>query len=69
MSEQVKPKKKIDFNPIEGQFDLTTDNNFSYESVPDNKKLQIPSNNQMILHGEFDLDGELQVEGSFIIED
>lgn len=69
MAKPIKPKQKVTFNPIEGQFDLITGNNFSYESVPDNKKLQIPDNHQMILHGEFVLEGELQVEGSFIIEE
>lgn len=69
MTKQVKPKKKIVFNPIEGTFDVVTDNNFSYESVPELKKLTIPCNNQMIVMGQFDLDGELRLEGSFIVEE
>lgn len=69
MSKQVKPKQKIIINPLEGDFDIITDNNFSYESVPENKKLQIPDNHQMVVHGEFHLDGELQLDGSLILED
>lgn len=68
MALPVKPKKKIVFNPIEGQFDLITDNNFSYESVPAPKILTIPANHQMILHEEFDLEGELRLEGTLIVE-
>lgn len=67
-SKPVKPKKKIAFNPIEGQFDLVTDNNFSYEGVISSKILTIRDNHQMILHEEFDLEGELRLDGSLIIE-
>lgn len=69
MSMPVKPKNKITLNPLEAQFDVITGNNFSYESVPENKKLLIPNNHQMVFHGEFDLDGELQIEGSFVVEE
>lgn len=69
MSLKIKPKKKIDFNPLEGQFDITTDNNFSYESVPINKKLTIPENHQMILHGEIVIEGDLILEGTLILEE
>lgn len=69
MAKRVKPKKKIAFNPLEGSFDLVTDNNFSYESVPDLKKLLIPDNHQMIIREEFILEGELRLEGSLMVED
>lgn len=69
MSKPIKPKQKLVFNPLEGQFDLVAGNNFSYESVPQNKKLLIPDNNQMIFHGEFFLEGELQIDGSFVVEE
>ncbi len=71
MSLPVKPKTKIAFNPIEGDFNLITDNNFSYESVPAGKKLTIGPNQQMIVHEEFILDvgGELRLDGSLIIEE
>lgn len=69
MSDRVKPKKKIDFNPLEAEFDLTTDNNFSYESVPENKKLRVYQNMQMAVFGTFVVDGELRLDGSLIIED
>lgn len=68
MSTPVKPKKKLSFNFIEGEFEFITDNNFSYESVPVNKKLTISKNMQMAVFDEFDLDGELQLEGSMIME-
>jgi len=69
MAKPVKPKKQLTINPTTGKLDLITDNNFSYESVPENKRLKIPENNQMVLHEEFDLDGELQLDGSLILED
>jgi hypothetical protein len=69
MSLPVKPKKKIAFNPLEGEFDLVTDNNFSYESVPVNKKLKIPQNMQMVVHNDFDIEGELVLDGTLIVED
>ena len=69
MSKKVRAKKKIAFNPIEGQFDLVTDNNFSYESVPENKKLFIAENMQMIITEQFEVEGELFLDGSLVIED
>lgn len=69
MSKSVKPKKKIVINPLTAELELVTDNNFSYESVPINKKLKIPENHQMVVFDGFDLDGELQIDGSFILED
>ena len=69
MSKPVKPKKKIAFNPLTGEFDLVTDNNFSYESVPSPKVLTIPENHQMVIHEEFDLEGELRLDGSLVIEE
>lgn len=71
MAVPVKPKKKIAFNPIEGQFDLVTDNNFSYESIPSPKKLTIPKNHQMTVHEEFEIEdgAELRAEGSLIVEE
>ena len=69
MSLPVKPKKRLAFNPLTGEFDIVTDNNFSYESVPDNKKLLIPQNHQMILREEFECEGELTIDGSLILEE
>ncbi len=65
----VKPKKKININLVTGKLDMTTDNNFSYESVPENHRLQVPRNNQMTVYEEFDCDGELKVDGSLIMEE
>ena len=71
MSKPVRPKKKIAFNPLEGKFDLVSDNNFSYESVPTPKKLTIPENNQMIVYEGFDIEpgAELRLDGSLILEE
>ena len=69
MAKPVKPKKKVALNPLTGEFDLVTDNNFSYESVPSPKVLTIPENHQMVVHEEFDLEGELRLDGSLIIEE
>jgi hypothetical protein len=69
MAKKVKPKTKLAINPLTGGIDLITDNNFSYESVPQDKKLEIPENMQMAYFGTFDLDGELIINGSFVVED
>lgn len=71
MAKPVKPKKKVAFNAIEGQFDLVSDNNFSYEGIPAPKKLTIPENHQMIIREEFDIEdgAELRLEGSLMVED
>ena len=68
MSKPVKPKNKISLNPLEGQFDLTTGNNFSYESVPNNKKLLVRDNEQMIVTESFELEGELILDGKLVLE-
>lgn len=67
MAKPVKPKQKISLNPLEGQFDLVTSNNFSYESVPTNKKLKIRENEQMIVHQEFLVEGELILQGTLVV--
>lgn len=70
MGKRVKPKNKIVLNP-DGEFDYVADNNFSYESVPTPKKLQIPENHQMVVHELFEVeqDAELRVDGSLIMEE
>lgn len=67
MAKPVKPKTKISLNPLEGQFDLVTSNNFSYESVPTNKSLKIRQNEQMIVHQEFVVEGELNLQGTLVV--
>ena len=67
MAKAVKPKKKLDFNPVSGEFDLVTDNNFSYEEVPEDKRLRIRDNHQMALHGCHKVDGTLIVEGTLVV--
>lgn len=69
MTKKVKPVKKIVINPLEGDFDLITDNNFSYESVPQNKKLVIYENMQMTVMEGFELDGELILDGNMFLEE
>jgi len=69
MAKKVKPKKKFAINPLTGGIELITDNNFSYESVPQGKKLEIPENMQMAHFGIFELEGELDINGSMIVED
>ena len=63
MAKPIKPKKQIAFNVLEGQFDLVTGNNFSYRTVPADKKLKIRDNEQMVLHGCMEVDGMLEIEG------
>lgn len=69
MAKPVKPKKKMTINPLTGKFDLVSDNNFSYEQIPNNKKLLIPDNHQMAVYDEFIIEGELVLEGALIMED
>jgi hypothetical protein len=68
MAKPVKPKKNIVFNPLEGQFDVITGNNFSYESVPGGKSLKIRENEQMVVYEEFSVDGDLDLDGTLIVE-
>ncbi|MEM4359959.1 MAG: hypothetical protein QXT45_05470 [Candidatus Bilamarchaeaceae archaeon] len=65
---KVKPPKKITINPIEGEFDIITDNNFSYQGVPLNKKLTIYENMAMAVFNGFNLDGVLDLRGMMILE-
>ena len=65
----VRPKKRIVINPTSGKLDSVTDNNFSYESVPEHSKLVIHENNQMLVVDGFSVDGELDLYGSLILED
>lgn len=69
MSKVIRPKRKVVINPLTGKLDLVNDNNFSYESVPLNKKLTIAENQQMSVHEEFDLEGDLDLSGSLILEE
>lgn len=69
MVKRVKPKNKIIFDPLKGEFDVITGNNFSYESVPESLILEIRENEQMAVFGEFELIGTLNNDGSLIIED
>lgn len=65
----VRPKKRIVINPTNGKLDSVTDNNFSYESVPENTRLVVHENNQMLVVDGFSVDGELDLYGSLILED
>lgn len=65
----VRPKKRIVVNPTTGVLDSVTDNNFSYEGVPLNKKLTIHENNQMTVRDGFEVEGDLDLHGSLILED
>ena len=66
---KVKPRVKVELNPLTGEFDLITDNNWSYRTVPENKKLRIPGNMQMAHHGCFEIDGTMEVDGDLVIEE
>jgi hypothetical protein len=68
MAARTKPKQKINFNSLTGEFDIITDNNFSYKSVPANKKLKVYENMQMVVYGGFNVDGILDVDGEIILE-
>lgn len=69
MSKAIKPKRKIVVNPLTGNLEFITDNNFSYENVPVNKKLTIRENHQMVVYDGFEVDGDLDLYGSLILEE
>lgn len=64
----VKPPKKLAVNPLSGELELITDNNFSYMSVPLNKRLRIRTNEQMVVFNGFTVDGTLDLNGVLILE-
>lgn len=65
----VKPRRRVVVNPTTGELDTVSDNNFSYESVPEASRLFIHANNQMTVHDEFTVDGDLELHGALILED
>lgn len=69
MSKKITPKKRLTINPTSGEIEFVSDNNFSYEAVPENQKLIIRENNQMTVHEEFDVGGDLELHGSLILEE
>lgn len=71
MGKSVRPRRKVSINPTTGKLDLVSDNNFSYESVPTNKRLHIPENHQMVIREEFEIESgsELKLDGSLIVEE
>lgn len=69
MSKNIRPKKKVVVNPLTGKIEYVNDNNFSYEKVPNNKKLTIQENNQMVVYDGFEVDGDLDLLGSLILEE
>lgn len=69
MGKKITPKKRLSINPTSGEIEFVSDNNFSYETVPENQKLVIRENNQMKLSDEFQLEGDLDLHGSMILEE
>lgn len=65
----IKPKTRTIINPVTGQLEQVRDNNFSYENIPVNKRLVIHENNQMVVYDGFEVDGELDLYGSLILEE
>lgn len=69
MSLPIRPKRRIIINPMTGNLDTVSDNNFSYDSVPEGKKLIIPSNNQMALFDGISVDGDIDLFGTIVLEE
>ena len=69
MAKKVKPNKELVVNPIEGTLDFVSGNNFSYESVPLNKKLKVRDNEQLVVKEEFILEGTLELDGALFLEE
>lgn len=69
MSNLVKPRRRVIINPVMGDLEFVSDNNFSYENIPFGKKLTVHQNNQMIVHDELIAEGDLDLDGSLILEE
>lgn len=66
--DKIKPPKRLMLNVFTGNFEYVVDNNFSYQSVPLNKKLIIYPNMQMAVYGPFEVNGILDLRGALILE-
>ena len=57
-------KKKLLINPLTGDFNLVSTDNFSFDTVPVGKIVDIPQYQQMIVYQSITVDGVLNIDGS-----
>lgn len=57
----------LKLNPFTGKFDIVNDNNFSFNNIPAQSFLRIPTNQQMLVYGDFVNDGDLVNDGSLVV--
>lgn len=68
MASPVTAPRRYELNALEGIFHLVSQNNFSFQSVPEDLVLEIPENMQKVVHECFEVDGTLEIEGHFFVE-
>lgn len=59
-------KKKVVLNPFTGEFDLISEDNFSFTKIPAGKVVHIRLNQQMLVNGHVTVLGHLRVNGEMI---
>lgn len=57
----------ITLNPLTGKFDIFKPDNFSYSDIPEGSFVKIPENQQMIVSGDFNNNGELSLDGELVV--
>lgn len=55
------------FNPLSGNFDIVSPDNFSYNYIPTGITLQVPQYQQMIVVEHLDIVGDLDLIGDLAI--
>lgn len=55
------------FNPLTGEFDLVSADNFSYKTIPTGTTVIIPANQQMIVQGDITIVGDLTITGQLTL--
>jgi len=61
----------LKLNPFTGKFDLVSiePENFSYNNIVTGKTVTVPENQLMLVHGDLDIDGVLELEGEVLVFD
>lgn len=57
----------LKLNPFTGKFDIVNDNNFSFNNIPAQSYLRIPTNQQMLVYKELVNSGDIQNDGDIVI--
>jgi len=60
-------KKKLGIDPLSGEFEFISEDNFSIKEVASGKKTDVRVRQQMIVDGEIVVNGELNVQGEVVL--